>query len=264
LHDFHIHTTFSNDAHSGAEAMAKAAVRAGLDGIAVTDHFDPFFQGDRFPWDLDTEGYTAMLLELESEFAERLTVAKGVELGMLKGAGLRECERFVESFPFDFVIASVHGTTSAPLHEDGFLAGKTTAQVNEEYYSALLECIRNFKNYDVLGHLNVIDRYAKEFAPASVYMPFAEEIMRQAISVGKGIEVNTSSYRYKMERGTPPLDILRRFRELGGEIVTIGSDAHDTTAVGTHLDEAVQMMKEAGFTHYAVFCERKPEFVALP
>jgi histidinol-phosphatase (PHP family) len=145
-----------------------------------------------------------------------------------------------------------------------FVEGKTLAQIIDDYYSDLLACVKVYKNYDVLGHLNVIDRYAGGYAPTEVYLPYAEEILKVAIADGKGIEINTSSHRFGMgERTTPTKEILDLYVALGGEIVTTGSDAHKPNAVGGYIEKGEQMILSSGLKYVCTYKNRKPSFQKL-
>ena len=261
MFDYHIHTNFSDDAQSPIEEVLDAAIRIGLEGVALTDHLDPYYQDDEYPWELNIPAYTRALTEYQARYADRLAVAKGVELGLIEGDGLRVCDRAVSDFPFDFVIASVHHTARAPIHTARFLDGRMAEDAAEEYYGALLACLKVYRNYDVIGHLNVIDRYTEHYAPDSVTAPYVEEILKIAAEEGKGLEVNTSAYRFGMaDRGTPTSAMLKRFKELGGEIVTIGSDAHAAKYVGSHIKEGEEILLAHGFHYIATFTDRVPKF----
>jgi histidinol-phosphatase (PHP family) len=276
--DQHLHTCFSYDAEPGntpAHVIA-CAVALGLEGIAITDHLDPLWPDDEFPSIIDLPAYEKALIDAEAmvfDAAEETALhtapgfhfAKGIELGLMPvPEALAICAEAVTGFPYDFVIASVHSAPETPIDMEPFLAGRSVKEINEEYYALLYESLKAYKDYDVLGHLNAIDRYTDGYAPESVYLPFVDEILRLAIADGKGIEINTSAFRYGIgDRGTPTQAILNRYKELGGEIVTLGSDAHTAADIGTYLSEGAAMLRAAGFTHYAVFKNRIPSYVRL-
>jgi histidinol-phosphatase (PHP family) len=267
LVDYHVHTNFSEDAPGGQaeiDAVIESAIAKGLSEIAITDHSDPNYPDPEEEFKLDYEEYHKALLAAEKKYAERIRVVKGIEIGMIPGKTLRDCEEIISAFPYDFVIGSVHSAEYAPIHLQSFLGGKTTAQINDEYYSLLFDSIKNFKNYDVLGHINVIDRYTEGYARKSLYMPYIDEILKLAIADGKGIEINTSSYRYGMaKRGTPTPAILKRYVELGGEIVTLGSDAHRAVDVAEGIKEGLKALKAAGLNHYATYKNRQVSLVKI-
>jgi histidinol-phosphatase (PHP family) len=270
MYDQHLHTCFSYDAQPGntPELVIEKAIALGLEGIAITDHLDPLFPDDKYPSIIDLPNYEKALAAAEETYkrtAPGFHFAKGIELGVMPvPEALSVCAQTVSGFPYDFVIASVHSSPVTPIDYAPFLTGRSIRAVNEEYYAILYESMQMYKDYDVLGHVNAIDRYTDSYAPEEVYLPLADEVLRLAIADGKGIEVNTSAFRYGIsDRGTPTQAILHRFRELGGEIVTLGSDAHKSADIGTYLDAGAAMLRAAGFSHYAVFKNRTPSFVRI-
>ena len=263
--DQHIHSSFSFDAEWQATIarILETAIDKGLDGIAVADHFDPLWPEEDIP-SFDLSGYEKALLDAEILASDRIRFIKGVELGLLPGEDLDMCHEAVGLFPYDFVIGSVHYSETTPIDYPPFLEGRTVEAIIDEYYTLLLDSINAYKDYDVIGHINHIDRYTDGLAPEELYMPYVDEILKIAVQDGKGLEINTSSFRYGIgERGTPTLPILTRFRELGGEIITIGSDAHSLSHVGAFIEEGESMLLAAGFRYLAVFKERQPEYIKL-
>ena len=271
--DQHIHSAFSCDSkpENTIGHIAESAISAGLSGIAITDHFDPLWPdetpfGDFEYFELDIPAYQAALTEAENIYSDRILFSKGIELGLLSGKANDKCLKVVRGFPYDFVIGSVHYSETTPIDYTPFHEGRLLPDILDEYYGIIIDSIKEFKDYDVLGHINSIDRYTDELAPGSLYMSYIDEIIKLVISDGKGIEINTCSYgRYYRpgEYGTPTLAILKRFRELGGEIVTIGSDAHKTEDVGAFIEKGEDLLHSAGFKYQAVFKERKPEFCKI-
>ena len=259
-----MHTGHSDDCDIPIADMIEAAIAKGLERIAITDHMDPFFPGNPFPFYIDMPTYTKSLDEMVAKYSDKIRIAKGIEIGLQNGKALDVCEEIVSGYDFDFVIAGVHSTEKMPIHIEEFILGKTLEDVIDEYYTELYESIKKYKNYDVLAHLNVIDRYTDGFATEEQYMPYVDEILKLAISDGKGIEINTSSYRYGLgDITTPTQAILNKYVELGGEIITIGSDAHKPDAVGSYIEKGEQMLLASGLQYVATFMERKPEFTKL-
>lgn len=266
IYDQHLHSSFSFDADPEGTIghITLTAIEKGLSGIAVTDHFDPLWPDDDEPSILDVPAYQSALTESENIYGDRIKFAKGIEVGMMPGEALTVCEDVVSGFPYDFVIGAVHSSTETPIDYKPFHEGRTIREIIDEYYTILLESIRKYKNYDVIGHINAIDRYTENFASEDVYMPYIDEVLKQAISDGKGIEINTSAFRYGIgDRGTPTQPILNRFKELGGEIVTIGSDAHRAADVGANIKQGEDMLLASGLHYFAVFKNRRPEFIKL-
>ena len=264
LYDYHMHTSSSEDSNAPISAMIDAAIEKNITRIAITDHLDPFFLWDPFPYYLDLDAYKKSLDEAVLEYSDRIRIAKGIELGLQNGEALDVCEEVISGYDFDFVIASVHSTTTTPIDYKEFVEGRTVKEIIEEYYIELFESIKKYKNYDVLGHLNVIDRYYEGFAGADLYMPYIDEILKLAVYDGKGIEINTSSYRYGLGDVThPPQIVIDRYVELGGEIVTIGSDAHFPKDVGFGIEKGEQMLLASGLIYVATYMNREPEFTKL-
>ena len=265
--DQHIHSSFSYDAEpdSTMSGIIGAAIAKGLAGIAICDHLDPLWPDDKEPSVIDIPAYEEALNEAAASLCDnRLQFAKGIELGLMPGEALNVCRQTVTGYPYDFVIASVHSSSVAPLDYPAFLEGRPLKSIIDEYYTLLFESLKTYKDYDVIGHINHIDRYTDGFAPEEMYMPYADEILKLIVQDGKGLEINTSSYRYGIEeRGTPSLPILKRFFELGGEILTIGSDAHKIGQIGAFLEEGERLLRATGFRYFAVFKERQPEFFRL-
>jgi len=267
-YDQHIHSTHSYDGaqEDAIDLIVETAMAKGLAGIAITDHMDPIWpdEDEAVTHVLDLPAYESALTEAANKWSEHIRFVKGIELGLCPGISLEICEDVVGRYPYDFVIGGVHYSANMPIDIPPFFTGRDLRDIIDEYYTILLDSINLYKNYDVLSHINNMDRYTNGFAPEDMYMPYIDEILRVAIIDGKGIEINTSAFRYGIsERGTPTMPILNRFKELGGEIVTIGSDAHKAADVGTYLDIGEEWLRAAGLRYIAVFRERRPEFIKL-
>ena len=125
----------------------------------------------------------------------------------------------------------------------------------------MLSVVREYKDYSVLGHMDLIARYdEKGVYPFEKIKPIVEEILQVVIADGKGLEVNTSSYRYGLSDTTPSVEILKRYRELGGKIVTIGSDSHKPEHLGAYIEETKEMLRKAGYTQFCTYERMSPVF----
>jgi histidinol-phosphatase (PHP family) len=266
--DQHIHSALSADAIPGNTIiqLSEAAISCGLTGIAITDHLDPCWPDEENPAVLDVPVYESALTEAENLLSGRIHFIKGIELGFVPGYALDECEETVSKYPYDFVIGSVHSSAEIPVDYKPFHEGRTLDEILGEYYALLFDSMKVYKNYDVLGHINYIDRYTDEIPPESLYMPYIDEILKLAIADGKGIEVNTATFgRLKRsdDFGTPNLAILKHYKDIGGEIVTIGSDAHQCRDVGAFIENGEELLRTAGFEHFAFYKNRQPIFEKL-
>ena len=135
-----------------------------------------------------------------------------------------------------------------------------------EYFESILENMEAFTDFDVYGHIDYIVRYnpnRKDNYSFSAYQDILDEILKKIIFLGKGIELNTGGFKYGLGHPNPHEDILKRYRELGGEIITTGSDAHVTDYLGYEFAKAYEILKKVGFSYYTIFKGRKPEFLRL-
>ena len=121
-----------------------------------------------------------------------------------------------------------------------------------------MNIIKSFKNYSVLAHLDLIRRYDKTYYGFEKTKDIVAEILTQAINDGKGIEVNTSCFRYHIPDLTPSVDILKLYKDLGGEIITIGSDSHAVSQFGFEIADVREQLAELGFEHFYTFDKMQP------
>ena len=138
--------------------------------------------------------------------------------------------------------------------------------IDTSYFEAILKNVTIHNDYDVYGHIDYVVRYGKESKEEFLYTYYADildSILMTLIEKGKGIEVNTSGFKYDIGGLHPHISILKRYKELGGEILTIGSDAHETRHLAYKFDKAGSILRDCGFKHYTVFKDRKPEFLSL-
>lgn len=263
ISDYHMHTEFSTDSDTPMELMANRAIELGMKRICFTDHMDMEFPGGDFQ--LDTPLYMAKVQRLQREFEGRLEILFGVELGMQRHL-IRMQEEYVEKYPFDFVIGSMHLLHGQDPYERKIFEGRSDADVYGEYFLETLENVKRFCGFQSLGHLDYVVRYGRYQARDYSYARYADiidEILRTLAERGCGLELNTGGLKYGLGFPNPHPGILRRFRELGGEIVTVGADAHSPEYVGYAFDAAEAYLKEAGFAYRAEFKNRKPEFIKI-
>jgi histidinol-phosphatase (PHP family) len=169
--------------------------------------------------------------------------------------------------PFDFVIGSSHCVRSIDVYYPAFYEGRTEDEAYREYFEAILENVNSGADFDVYGHLDYIVRYGPNKNREYSYRKYAEvidEILRQLIARGKGIELNTAGFKYGLGHPNPTEEILSRYHELGGEILTLGSDGHKPEHVAYDFEKIPQLLKNAGFSYYTVFRRREPEFIPVP
>lgn len=282
LADYHIHTKFSDDSDYSMEETVKDSIALGLDEICFTDHVD---YGIKRDWDdprgiplrrggagepewmelanVDYEKYMAAIRRMQDRYGDQITIRAGLEFGMQTHT-IPQYEALVSRYAFDFIILSVHQIGDKELWTQEFQQGQTQREYNERYYEEILSLVRQYHNYSVLGHLDLISRYDKVGRyPFEKLKPVLTEILKTVIAEGKGIEVNTSSHRYGLDDLMPSLDILKLYRQLGGRIITIGSDSHKREHLGAYIRETKQVLKKIGYTEFCTYENLNPIFHLL-
>ncbi|MBD5085551.1 MAG: histidinol-phosphatase HisJ family protein [Clostridiales bacterium] len=275
LVDYHVHTEFSDDSVYSLEEVVKDAIGLGLDEICITDHVD---YGVKVDWDsgeeilyrhgeplanVDYPRYMAEMERVRHLYGEKIVIKTGMEFGVQTHT-IPQFEALFRRYPFDFIILSIHQVEDKEFWTQDFQTGRTQREYNERYYEEMLRVVQQYKNYSVLGHMDLIKRYDKAgIYPFENIKPFAAEILKIVIADGKGIELNTSSHRYGLPDSMPSAELLRLYRELGGSIITIGSDSHAPAHLGAYIQEAKEYLKELGFRDFCTYEKMWPIFHRL-
>ena len=250
--DYHVHTEFSDDSDYLMEDVIKDAITMKMDEICFTDHVD---YGIKKDWDegpveylygqpqvnVDYPKYFKEIESLRKKYPE-IIIRQGMEFGVQVHT-IPRYQKLYERYDFDFIILSIHQVNNQEFWTQDYQKGKSQQEYMEGYYQEMLNVIKKYKNYSVLGHLDLMTRY--------------DEIGNYPI------EINTSSHRYGLKNSTPSRDILKLYKELGGKIITIGSDSHKIEHLGAYIDEAKELLKELGFEFYCTFEKMKPIFHQL-
>lgn len=261
MFDYHMHSRVSFDGHDTGEALAKAAKTAGLKEICFTDHidYDPlakeqimvFAQAD---YRSEYEG-----LEIPG-----LKIRRGMEFGMTPD-NRETFRKDVEAYPYDFVLGSVHFVDGLDVYMEPYWEGKTVEEAERRHLEETLACVQCHDTFDVLAHLNFVSKAPANPSPRPLpyetHREIVDEILRTLAAKGKGLEMNTSGVDRQVGF-LPTVDFFRRFKELGGEIVTVGSDAHRCNRVGQYCREAAEILNDI-FGYVCTFENRKPIFHKL-
>ena len=271
LSDTHIHTRFSTDSEADPYAILLEAKKKGLDTVCFTDHYDLDFPGDNTAFVFSAKQYFSEYIKLQERAANeglpRLLL--GIEMGQKPGRpDLRAAiDDLLSFYPFDYVIGSTHIVEEKDPYEREYwdCPGDRLAL----YFETLLTNIKEHDSFDSCGHLDYVIRYlpsdrfpTPDYTPAD-YRDYWEELLRSLIERGKALEINTGGYRKNLSFFHPKDEILKRYRELGGELITFGSDAHKPEDVGADILAAASHVKDLGFRYYAVYKNRKPEMLVL-
>ena len=261
MFDYHMHTTVSYDGRGTAEEMVAVAAAAGLREICFTDHLDYMIRTPRAETSFTPEKYAQVYDGLTHP---DMMIRLGTEVGLTPW-NAEEISSDLSRRRYDFVLGSLHFIDDDDPYFPHFWEGKTVSQAEQIYFEEMLKCLKLHDDFDVLGHLTYIGkvRAHPNRRPVSLaeYRDVVAEIMKVLISKGKGIEVNTSGVD-SCGDFLPGEQYLRLFKDLGGQIVTVGSDAHDPWRVGQYTMDACRMVCGI-FGHVCTFADRKPIFHKL-
>ena len=266
LWDTHMHSQFSGDSEAPQEEMISSAIEKGLAGICFTDHLDIDYPEEPDIFLLELPNYTSSVLAYQEKYAAKLPVRLGIELGLQPHLAALYTD-ILSQYPFDFVIGSSHVVHGFDPYYAAFYEKRTEKAAYREYFESILENIESYHDFDVYGHLDYVVRYGPYrilFYTYEAYADIIDEILRKLISMGKGIEVNTAGFKYGLGHPNPTEAVLLRYHELGGEILTLGADAHAPEHVAYAFDRLPQILRHAGFRYFTVFTGRKPDFLPLP
>lgn len=273
LCDYHVHTYYSDDSDYAMEDVVKDAIAKNLKEICITDHVDYGIKADPEGkteeelkgkvLNVDYPKFYEEITRLRKKYQNQINIMLGMEFGVQTHT-IPEFEKLFARYPFDFIILSCHQVEDQEFWNQEFQKGRNQKEYNERYYQEILDVVKQYKNYSVLGHLDLINRYDKAgIYPFENVRDIVTEILKIVIADGKGIELNTSSFRYGLKDLTPSREILKLYRELGGKILTIGSDSHKPEHLGAYIEETMKELKDMGFEYYCTFDQMEPEFHEL-
>ena len=265
-YDYHMHCDFSRDSKTPMEDMIIKSIDLNLAEICFTDHSDYSILLNNIEQDheVDYKNYLKSLEFFQNKYKKEITIKKGVEIG-LQNHTIDKCIEDIKSYDFDFVIASIHTINKSDLIDRDFYKNKSQYEAYRQYYENLYNIIKKFKNYSVLGHLDLVKRYGdlNNIIDDKIFGDEIDEILKMAIYDGKGIEINTSCFRYNMPDLTPSSYILKRYKELGGEILTTGSDSHNPSQVAYGFEKVYPQLQHMGYKYICTFDKMKPNFIKL-
>lgn len=269
LYDNHNHSQFSFD--GGRTSVGKtvnSAIGKGLAGVCFTDHCDFFVppmkaQHEEYvPEVFDVETRNAEIDKVKAKCPRDFHVFKGIEIGVQKSER-DKIAAHLEKYSFDEIIASVHYLDDTDPFWGGYYEGKTWRYAYGHYLETLYdEMVWLGDRFDIMGHYDYVTRYAPYPECSILYKDFPDildSMLRYLAENGKALEINTKTYQDFKGR-TPVLDknILMRYRELGGEIISLGSDSHDADRVGFNFERTAALVSRCGFRYLAHFDKRKP------
>ncbi|SFB75991.1 histidinol-phosphatase HisJ family protein [Butyrivibrio sp. YAB3001] len=267
--DYHLHTHHSGDSSAPMKDMIESAISHGLGEICFTEHMDmdfPVFKDvPKDTFTLIVPPYHDEVSFYQNEYKDKINIKYGVELGLQPQ--IKDINRkFINDNDFDFVIGSIHLVDKKdPYYYPDYWEKENEDQVIARYFELTIECLQDFDDFDVLGHLDYIVRYTPSKGANYSYDKYKElidEILRIIIKKGKGLDFNSKALFYGGSPNPNP-DILRRYKELGGEIITFGSDAHVPEGIAGAFDKMRDIALSCGFDHYYTYEKKTPSAVLL-
>jgi len=260
--DYHIHTNISADCNIPMMKMAQAAQDAGLKEICFTEHIDlNMIEGPDFTVNFDA--YAAALEETRRAFPE-LTIRMGIEAGLDTGT-MHKMKTILSGQPLDYVVGSQHVVFGQDPYYKDVWDRHTKEEIFDEYLRVSLDSASNIDDYDVMGHIGYVSKfcpYEDKLLRYADYTDMIDSLLKTLIEKGKGIEVNTNGL-YMTPSTMPETPIIKRYFELGGQLVTVGSDAHYEVVVGHAVADTLESLKTIGFRYVCAFDKRQPRFLPL-
>ncbi|MBR3234101.1 MAG: histidinol-phosphatase HisJ family protein [Atopobiaceae bacterium] len=274
LADYHVHCMFSDDSWYIPEKVVQDAWKNNLDEICFTDHVDygikpdwedaltaKVMEGQRVV-NVDYDAYFPCIADLRERWADRITIKTGLEFGVQTHT-IPQFNALWDKYKdeFDFTLLSIHQVGDLEFWTGEFQQGRSQEAYNLAYYQELYDVATSFEHYSVLAHVDLIKRYD----PAGILnFPANRDLvaatLKHAIAAGKGIELNTSSIRYGLADSQPAKEILTLYRDLGGSIITLGSDSHAPEHLGVYIRHFQHYLASLGFEGFHTFDKMQPTF----
>ncbi len=263
-YDYHIHTNLSLDSKALLEHIIEQAINLNLKEIAITDHVEPNELTGEIE-DSTLYEHFDKINSFQDKYKDKIKILKGAEVTLYTDNEV-QFNNFVERHKdIDFIIGSSHALDKKNLYYGYNYEEHNKKDIYEAYLNEILINI-NKHNFSVYGHLDFISRYVHYDNPFLNYNEFKElldEIFKALVRNNKGLEVNTSGLRYGIDCFYPSKELLKRYKELGGEIVTVGSDSHKASDVGRDFHRAYDYLKSCGFDYITTYEKLKPKMIKI-
>lgn len=257
LIDFHVHSNNSFDSKDTIYNICETAILKGITDICFTEHFSIDERRKSYGF-LEYSKYYNEIEQAREIYKENLNIYGGLEL-CEPHISIKEYESALSEFQLDFILGSVHNIGSVGL--TNFALQNSSKDSYETYFNELYKMVC-YGEFNVAAHLDLMNRYAIGIHGDYKFIDFKEiiyEILKKLIERGKGIEINTSGLRNSLNNLHPKIEILKLYKELGGEIITIGSDAHKLLDVGAGCREALELIKTLGYKYIFTFEKLSPK-----
>lgn len=265
--DNHMHTSvFSSDGAMTFEELLASSVKAGLPGVCITEHYDLDYEimADEKPFIFDIDEYVRNFDSWRSGCPEGFRLGMGIEMGYQKHLD-SEINAILDKYPFDSVVLSEHVFHGADIYyRQEVFSSMSDSEIYSEYVGILAHMAKQINSFDIIGHFDYIDRYNPRVGSAITYDHCPDqfdELFRALISRGKSLEINSRSMMKKMSRREPNFmpdeKLLRRYRELGGTMISLSSDSHTPETIGYGFAELGEYLKTFGFKGNTYFVKHE-------
>lgn len=264
--DFHIHSDISLDSMMNMESAIIRCRELGYKVIAFPEHVDIDFPGYGDKFNFDILGYFKKIDLYRTKFPD-MEILKSVELGVTKDT-LDEAKKYISKYDFDYVIFSDHIILNEdPYSNNSIYLKYSKEQLYKKYFTDIYENMKRYDDFDTLGHYDYITRYAGYIDSSIYYDQFSDEfdnILTYLAENNKCLEIDTRTYN-EIKYGILNFDIniLKKYKELGGKYICLGSDAHDVSEIGYKFDLFKEFLRETGFEHLTYYKNRKPNMLKI-
>lgn len=268
LNDTHVHTEFSSDSTEKIENQIERAIFLGMKILTVTDHHDyDAVNEEGMTFILDFDKYFEKLRQLKEQYKNKIKLLTGIEMGLqlhIKDYIKDIVEKY--SGELDFVIGSSHFIDGHDIYYPSFYENSNERECYFRYFNITLKRILEINDFDSLGHLDYVVRYGpnkNKFYNYAAYSEVLDKILISLIKREKSLEINTAGFKYNLNTTNPSYEVLKRYYDLGGRLITVGSDAHNVNYLGDKFDILEDMLKKCGFKKYFVYEKRQPIAIML-
>ena len=270
LADQHTHCNFSTDSDSTPESMIQGAIAKGITHLCFTDHMDLDYPGttrEKPLFEFSASDYFTALTPLKETFQNKLYLGIGIELGLRPGRDdlNKQMQRLLADYSFDLVLGSVHLLDNDDPYYESYWKNRSAKDILSKYFNDMLAALTEYDDFDSLGHLDYLIRYIPPYCGEKDYIfkEYAEvidEIFKLLIDKNKALEINTAGLIKGLPYFHPKLEVIKRYLELGGELLTIGSDGHSPDKIATEFIKTEELLRSCGVKGYYVYKNRIPEF----
>ncbi len=257
--DLHTHTDSSQDGNHPVDFMAQTAADNGIQTVAFTDHceVDVLFSAG---FDKRVERSFTEVSRAKKEFEGKIEILRGIELAEAHYEP-ELSENILKNHSYDVVIGSLHNLRNKPdFYDFESFDGMDVQALMNEYFDEILDLLQ-WGNFDILAHITYPFRYIYNLLgyveDINKYSSKVDEILKLCAEKDKALEINMGGLKYPINLPSPNIDTIKRYKELGGKLISVGSDSHYAERIGFGIPNAYEIAKEAGFKSVTIFRERK-------